>query len=280
MILSALCLEVELFTMALLKTINAALYGSTLQEGLLERFSLAGNVISRNATPMVYTPPGATSTYYYPSTTFTNSPTPGADTVTWKNELVQDEEYLFRSLFPEGTFSDDGTFETPKVFTAENAGGESVIVADSIDSLELAGPVFSFPLELNLIVLSDTIKNGVRTFVQSSGKNYSSSIIPGFDSSKNLISQWMAGTFNGLATAETATFHTKYNKELITPAAWEDGADSITYSPYCVLTPENIMFKRSMHIIFHFTAGLGEFWVEIRSIYNATDYPVFYYVKY
>lgn len=265
--------------MALLKTINAAPAGG---ESLkrLERFAITGNVISRNATPMAYTPSGATRTYYYPSTTFTNGPTPGADTVTWKNELVQDEEYLFRALFPEGTFSDDGTFETPKVFTAENAGGESVIVADSIDSLELAGPVFSFPLELNLIVLSDTTKNGVRTLIQSSGKNYSSSIIPGFDSSKNLVSQWMAGTFNGLATAETATFHTKYNKKLITPATWEDGADSITYSPYCVLTPENIMFKRSMNIVFHFTADLGEFWVEIRSIYNATDYPVFYFVKY
>ena len=265
--------------MALLKTINAAPEGGDSIK-YLERFSIDGNVISRNATPKAYGYLSATRTYYYPSTTFTNGPTPGADTVTWKNELVQDEEYLFRALFPDGTFSDDGTFEIPKDFTAKNAGGESVIVADSIDSLELAGPVFSFPLELNLIVLSDTTKNGVRTLVQSSGKNYSSSIIPGFDSSKNIISQWMAGTLNGLATAETATFHTKYNKELITPATWEDGADSITYSPYCVLTPENIMFKRSMHIIFHFTAGLGEFWVEIKSLYNATGYPVFYSVKY
>ena len=257
--------------MALLKTINAALF---------ERFSIDGNTISRKAAPKIYAPEGATRTYYYPAMSSNIGPVPTSDTVTWKATLVEDEAYLFRSLFPEGTFSDDGTFETQKNFTAENAGGESVIVADSIDSLELAGPVFSFPLELNLIVLSDTTKNGVRTLVQSSGKNYSSSIIPGFDSSKNLISQWMAGTFNGLATAETATFHTKYNKELITPATWEDGADSITYSPYCVLVPENIMFKRSMNIIFHFTAGLGEFWVEIKSLYNATGYPVFYSVKY
>ena len=265
--------------MALLKTINAAPKGGEGKKHL-ERFEIDGNVILRKSAPKIYAPSGATKTYYFPSTSFTNDSTPGADTVTWKNELVQDEEYLFRALFPGGAFSDDGTFETPKNFTAENAGGESVIVADSIDSLELAGPVFSFPLELNLIVLSDTTKNGVRTLIQSSGKNYSSSIIPGFDSSKNLISQWMAGTFNGLATAETTTFHTKYNKELITPATWEDGADSITYSPYCVLAPENIMFKRSMHIVFHFTAGLGEFWAEIRSLYNATGYPVFYSVKY
>lgn len=216
--------------MALLKTINAAPKGGESLERL-ERFSMVGNVISRNAAPRIYAPSDATRTYYYPSMTFTTGVTPGADTVTWKNELVQDEEYLFRALFPEGTFSDDGTFETPKDFTAENAGGESVIVADSIDSLELAGPVFSFPLELNLIVLSDTIKNGVRTLVQSSGENFPSSIIPGFDASKNLISQWMAGTFNGLATAETATYQTKYNKNLITPATWEDGADSVTYSP-------------------------------------------------
>ena len=265
--------------MALLKTINAAPEDGSSGKHL-ERFAIDENVISRKAAPKIYAPSDAIRTSCFPSTSFTNDTTPGPNTVTWKNGLVQDEEYLFRALFPEGAFSDDGTFETQKNFTAENAGGESVIVADSIDSLELAGPVFSFPLELNLIVLSDTTKNGVRTLVQSSGKNYSSSIIPGFDSSKNLISQWMAGTFNGLATAETATFHTKYNKELITPATWEDGADSITYSPYCVLVPENIMFKRSMNIIFHFTAGLGEFWVEIRSLYNATGYPVFYSVKY
>lgn len=265
--------------MALLKTINAAPEGG---ESLkhLERFAMVGNVISRNAAPKAYAPQGATRTYYYPATSFTTSSTPSADKVTWKNELVQDEEYLFRALFPEGIINDDGTFEAPKNFTAENAGGESVAVSDSIDSLELAVPAFTFPLELNLIILSDTTKNGVRTLVQSSGESFSSSIIPGFDSSKNLISQWMAGTFNGLATAKTATYQAKYNKELITPATWEDGADSVTYSPYCVLTPENIVFKRSINIIFHFKAGLGEFWVEIRSIYNATDYPVLYSVKY
>lgn len=266
--------------MVLLKTINAAPYGSTLRDGLLERFSISGNVLSRNAAPKTYTPQGATRTYYFPATSFNVAPVPSPDSVSWRATLVEDEAYLFRALFPEGTFSDDGTFETPKDFTAENAGGESVIVADSIDSLELAGPVFYFPIELNLIVLSDTTENGVRTFVQSSVKNYSSSIIPGFDSSKNLISQWMDGTFNGLATAETATFQTKYNKELITPATWEDGSDSVTYSPYCILTPVNIEFKRSMNIIFHFTADFGEFWIEIRSTYNATDYPVFYSVKY
>ena len=280
MILSALFLEVDIFIMALLKTINAALYGSTLRDGLLERFSIAGNVISRNATPKTYAPRGSTRTYYYPSTSFNMSPVPSSDTVSWRATLVEDEAYLFRALFPEGTTSDDGTFETPKNFTAENAGGESVAVADYIDSVEIAGPVFSIPIELELLSESSTTSGGVKTETQYFKGEYSSSIIPGFDTSKPLVNQFLSGIFNGLVTAETATYQILYNKKLITPATWKDGADSVTYSPYCVLTPVNIEFKSSMHVNFRFKADLKAFTVNIKNYYNARNYAPFYNVKY
>lgn len=275
-----LFLEVDFFIMALLKTINAALYGSTLREGLLERFSLAGNVISRNATPMVYTPQGTTKTYYYPSTSFNVAPVPSSDTVSWRVTLIEDEAYLFRALFPEGTTSDDGTFETPKDFTAENAGGEFVAVSNSIDSIEITGPVFNIPIKLELLSESSTTSGGVRTETQYFKGEYSSSIIPGFDTSKPLVNQFLSGTFNGLVTAETATYQILYNKKLITPATWEDGADSVTYSPYCVLTPVNIEFKNSMHVNFRFEADLKTFTINIKNYYNARNYAPFYHVKY
>lgn len=280
MILSALCLEVELFTMALLKTINAALYGSTLRDGLLERFSLSGNIISRNATPKIYTPSGTTKTYYYPSTSFNVGLVPSSDTVSWRATLVEDEAYFLRALFPEGTTNDDGTFETPKDFTAENAGGESVAVSDFIDSIEIAGPIFNIPIELELLSESSTTSGGVKTETQYFKGEYSSSIIPGFDTSKPLINQFLSGTFNGLVTAETATYHILYNKELITPATWEDGAYSVTYSPYCVLTPVNVEFKNSMHVNFRFKADLKAFTINIKNYYNARNYAPFYHVKY
>lgn len=266
--------------MALLKTINAALYGSTLREGLLERFSIDGNVISRKATPKTYAPKKATRTYYYPSTSFNVAPVPSSDTVSWRATLVEDDAYLFRALFPEGTTSDDGTFETSKDFTAENAGGESVAVSDYIDSIEIAGPVFSIPIELDLFSESSTIKDGVRTEIQLFKGEYPSSIIPGFDTSRPLVNQFLSGTFNDLVTAETSTFQIQYNKELMTPATWEDGSDSVKYSPYCILTPVGIEFKRSMHVNFKFDASLETFTVNIKNYYDAHDYPPFYHVKY
>ena len=266
--------------MALLKTINAALYGSTLRDGLLERFSLNGNVISRNATPKTYAPSAAARTYYYPSTSFNVAPVPSSDTVSWRITLVEDEAYLFRALFPDGTTSDDGTFETPKDFTAENAGGESVAVSDSIDSIEIAEPVFNIPINLELLSESSTTSGGVKIETQYFKGEYSSSIIPGFDTSKPLVNQFLSGTFNGLVTAETATYQIQYNKALITPTTWKDGSDSVTYSPYCILTPVSIEFKRSMHVNFRFDASLETFTVNIKNYYDAHDYPPFYHVKY
>lgn len=266
--------------MSLLKTINAAYYGSVTQKGLLERFSLAGNVLSRNATPKVWGYNSATRKYYYPSTTFSAAPSLLSDTVTFKITLVEDEAYMLRALFPEGTISDDGTFEIPKDFTAENAGGESVAVADYIDSIEIAGPVFSIPIELDLFSESSTIKDGVRTEIQYFKGEYSSSIIPNFDTSRPLVNQFLAGTFNNLVSAETTTFQIQYNKELMTPATWEDGASSITYSQYCLLTPVNPEFKRSMNVNFRFDASLETFTVNIRNIYMTTDKQVFWQVRY
>ena len=266
--------------MALLKNINAALYGSTPRDGFLERFSMAGNVISRKATPKTYAPSVATKTYYYPSTSFNVVPVPSSDTVSWRVTLIEDEAYLFRALFPEGTTSDDGTFETPKDFTAENAGGESVTVSDYVDSIEIAGPVFHIPLELNIYSQNSTTSGGTRTETIIYSNVFSSSIIPGFDTSKPLVNQFLSGIFNGLVTAETATYQIQYNKELITPATWEDGADSVAYSPYCILTPVNIEFKSSMHVNFKFKADLKTFTVSIKNYYNATNYPPFYHVKY
>lgn len=266
--------------MALLKTINAAYYGYVTQNGLLERFSLAGNVLSRNATPKRWGYNSASRKYYYPSTTFNVSPSPSSDTVTFNISMVEDEAYLFRALFPEVTTNDDGTFETPKDFTAENAGGESVVVSDYIDSIEIAGPVFSIPIELDLFSESSTIKDGVRTEIQYFKGKYSSSIIPGFDTSKPLVNQFLSGTFNDLVTAETATFQIQYNKELMTPATWKDGADSVLYSQYCLLTPVNPEFKRSMNVNFRFDASLETFTVNIRNIYMTTDKQVFWQVRY
>lgn len=266
--------------MSLLKTINAAYYGSVTQKGLLERFSLAGNVLSRNATPKVWGYNSATRKYYYPSTTFSAAPSLLSDTVTFKITLVEDEAYMLRALFPEGTISDDGTFEIPKDFTAENAGGESVAVADYIDSIEIAGPVFSIPIELDLFSESSTIKDGVRTEIQYFKGEYSSSIIPNFDTSRPLVNQFLAGTFNNLVSAETTTFQIQYNKELMTPATWEDGASSIKYSQYCLLTPVNPEFKRSMNVNFRFDASLETFTVNIRNIYMTTDKQVFWQVRY
>lgn len=266
--------------MALLKTINAAYYGYVTQNGLLERFTLAGNVLSRNATPKVWGYNSATRTYYYPSTSFSVAPSPSSDTVTFKITLIEDEAYMLQALFPEGTLNDDGTFETPKDFTAENAGGESVAVADYIDSIEIAGPSFNIPIELELLTESSTVKDGVRTEIQYFKGEYSSSIIPGFDTSKPLVNQFLSGTFNGLVTAETTTFQIQYNKELMTPATWKDGADSITYSQYCLLTPVNPEFKRSMNVNFRFDASLETFTVNIRNIYMTTDKQVFWQVRY
>lgn len=266
--------------MALLKEINAAFYGSTLKEGLLERFSMSGNVLSRNATPKVWGYNSATRKYYYPSTTFKASPSPSSDTVTFNISVVEDEAYMFRALFPGGTISDDGTFETQKNFTAENAGGESVAVSDYIDSVEIAGPVFSIPIELDLFSESSTTKDGVRTEIQYYKGEYSSSIIPGFDSSRPLVNQFLTGTFNNLVSAETSTFQINYNKELMTPATWEDGATSILYSQYCLLTPVNPEFKRSMNVNFKFDASLETFTVNIRNIYMTTDKQVFWQVRY
>lgn len=266
--------------MALLKTINAALYGSTLREGLLERFSIDGNVISRKAAPKTYAPKKATRTYYYPSTSFNMAPVPSSDTVSWRATLVEDEAYLFRALFPEGTTSDDGTFETSKDFTAENAGGESVVVSDFVESLEISNPVFHIPLELNIYSQTSTTSGGTRTETIIYSNTFSSSIIPGFDTSKPLVNQFLAGTFNGLVTAETATYQIQYNKALITPTTWKDGSDSVTYSPYCILTPVNIEFKRSMHVNLRFDASLETFTVNIKNYYDAHDYPPFYHVKY
>ena len=266
--------------MALLKTINAAYYGYVTQNGLLERFSLAGNVLSRNATPKVWGYNSASRKYYYPFMTFEASPSPSSDTVTFNISVVEDEAYMFRALFPGGTTSDDGTFETPKDFTAENAGGESVAVADYINSVEIAGPVFSIPIELDLFSESSTIKDGVRTEIQYYKGEYSSSIIPGFDASKPLVNQFLAGTFNDLVSAETSTFQIQYNKELMTPATWEDGATSILYSQYCLLTPVNPEFKRSMNVNFRFDSSLKTFTVNIRNIYMTTDKQVFWQVRY
>ena len=266
--------------MDLLKTINAAYYGNVTQNGLLERFSLSGNVLSRNATPKVWGYNSATVKYYYPSMTFKASPSPSSDTITFNISMVEDEAYMFHALFPEGINSDDGTFETPKDFTAENAGGESVTVSDYIDSIEIAGPVFNIPIELELISESSTTKNGVRTEIQYFKGEYSSSIIPGFDTSRPLINQFLSGTFNGLVSAETSTFQIQYNKELMTPATWEDGASSILYSQYCFLTPVNPEFKRSMNVNFKFKASLESFTVNIRNIYMTPDKQVFWQVRY
>lgn len=266
--------------MALLKTINAAYYGYVTQNGLLERFSLAGNVLSRNATPKVWGYNSATRKYYYTSTSFSVAPSPSSDTVTFKITLLEDEAYMFRALFPEGTTSDDGTFETPKDFTAENAGGESVAVSDYIDSVEIAGPSFNIPIELELLTEGSTTKDGVRTEIQYFKGEYSSSIIPGFDSSRPLMNQFLAGTFNNLVSAETSTFQIQYNKELMTPATWEDGSDSVLYSQYCLLTPVNPEFKSSMNVNFRFDASLETFTVNIRNIYMTTDKQVFWQVRY
>ena len=270
----------EIFIMALLKTINAAYYGYVTQNGLLERFSLTGNVLSRNATPKVWGHNSASRKYYYPSTTFNASPSPSSDTVTFKLSLVEDEAYMFRALFPEGTSSDDGTFEIPKNFTAENAGGESVAVSDSIDSIEIAGPVFNIPIELELFSESSTTKDGVRTEIQYYKGEYSSSIIPGFDTSIPLVNQFLAGIFNNLVSAETSTFQIQYNKKLMTPATWKDGATSILYSQYCLLTPVNPEFKRSMNVNFRFDASLKTFTINIRNIYMTTDKQVFWQVRF
>ena len=266
--------------MALLKTINAAYYGYVTQNGLLERFSLAGNVLSRNATPKVWGYNSATRKYYYPATSFKASPSPSSDTMTFNISMVEDEAYMFGALFPDGTFNDDGTFEIPKDFTAENAGGESVAVADYIDSIEITGPVFNIPIELDLLSENSTIKDGVRTEIQYFKGEYSSSIIPGFDTSKPLFNQFLNGTFNGLVSAETSTFQIQYSKELMTPATWEDGATSILYSQYCLLTPVNPEFKRSMNVNFRFDASLETFTVNIRNIYMTTDKQVFWQVRY
>ena len=266
--------------MALLKTINAAYYGYVTQNGLLERFSLAGNVLSRNATPKVWGYNSTSRTYYYPSSSFSVTLSPSPDTITFNISMVEDEAYMFQALFPEGTISDDGTFETPKNFTAENAGGESVAVSDYIDSVEIADPVFNIPIDLELFSESSTIKNGVRTEIQYFKGEYSSSIIPGFDTSKALVNQFLAGTFNGLVSAETSTFQIQYNKELMTPATWKDGADSVLYSQYCLLTPISPEFKRSMNVNFKFKAGLETFTVNIRNIYMTTDKQVFWQVRY
>lgn len=266
--------------MALLKTINAAYYGNVTQKDHLERFTLAGNVLSRNATPKVWGYNQATRKYYYPSATFKASPSPSSDTVTFNISVVEDEAYMFRALFPEGTISDDGTFESPKNFTAENAGGESVAVSDYIDSIQVAGPIFSIPIELDLFSESSTIKDGVRTEIQYYKGEYSSNIIPGFDASKPLVNQFLAGIFNDLVSAETSTFQIHYNKELTTPATWEDGATSILYSQYCLLTPVNPEFKRSMNVNFKFDASLKTFTVNIRNIYMTTEKQVFWQVRY
>ena len=266
--------------MALLKTINAAYYGNVTQNGLLERFSLAGNVLSRSATPKVWGYYSASRKYYYPSSSFRVAPSPSSDTVTFKITLVENEAHMFQALFPEGTINDDGTFETPKNFTAENAGGESVAVSDSINSIEIAGPVFNIPIELELFSESSTTKDGVRTQTQYFKGEYSSSIIPGFDVSRPLVNQFLSGTFNGLVTAETSTFQIQYNKELMNPATWKDGADSITYSQYCLLTPVNPEFKRSMNVNFRFGASLETFTINIRNIYMTTDKQVFWQVRY
>lgn len=266
--------------MALLKTINAAYYGYVTQNGLLERFSLAGNVLSRNATPKVWGYNSASRKYYYPSATFKASVSPSSDTVTFNISMVEDEAYMFQALFPEGIISDDGTFETPKNFTAENAGGESVAVSDYIDSIDIAGPVFSIPIELDLFSENSTIKDGVRTEIQYYKGEYSSSIIPGFDASRPLVNQFLAGTFNNLVSAETTTFQVQYNKELMTPATWEDGASSVLYSQYCLLTPVNPEFKRSMNVNFRFDASLETFTINIRNIYMTTDKQVFWQVRY
>lgn len=267
--------------MAFLKVVNAALFGGNVRPGLLERFAMSNDVITRVATPIEYAPNSTTRTYYFPSESFNVVPSPTPNAVIFKITLIEDRALLFTSLFPEGTLSDDGTFETSKDFTAENAGGETVVVSDYIESVEISSPVFSIPLELKILSQNSTTANGTRTETISYDGLFPSSIIPNFDPSTPLVNQQLLyGTFNGIVSAETSTYKIKYNKELITPATWEDGSDSVNYSPYCVLTPENIEFKRSMHVYFNFSSNLETFRVNIINYYNAKNYAPFYHVKY
>lgn len=261
----------------MLEAINAATKNNyTARDPLVERFEKNGDIVARIATPLIYE---NSTSLKCPSTEVTSSVT--ASTVAeFVITLKSDEPYMWRSLFPEGTLTDDGKLETPKPFRMDNSGGDGVTVADFIESAELLEPVFSFPLDHETTFLREETTDTTREEIWYSPEKYSSSLIPNFNPNIPIVSNFINGVFNGLCTASTTQFQLKYNKELYSPVTWQDGASAVKYSRYCRLVPEFPEFKSALRVTFRFDTDNKNFLAYIRHIYTKAGVQHFYSIVY
>lgn len=260
----------------MLETIEAAKVRSKTGYDRLEQFEINGDIVSKIATPVAYE---ASTTLKFPSTEVTSSAV--ASTVAeFRVTLKDDEPYMWRSLFPEGTLNGDGKIETPKPFRLDNSGGDGVTVADFIESAEILEPVFSIPLDHETTFLREETKDTTREEIWYSPEKYSSSIIPNFNPNIPIVTNFMNGVFNGLCTASTTQFQLKYNKELYNPVPWVDGSKDVIYTRYCRLVPDFPEFKSALRVTFRFDSDNKNFLAYIRHIYTKAGVQYFYSIVY